>query len=157
MIGHCLPPRLLPKALQDLRVQFQRVAAAAFTSKDLCRSAVIEIIHAKYMACTGVDCISWRSMTFLAFYSAPWVPCPSKRYQFLSPNPAFVGQRLIGRERSVSRDRDGQRDRLASRWAISERSVTMSALGQKRTSKLLLRMSALPPRADIGRDGVHVR
>jgi len=61
-----------------------RVGAPAFTSKDLCRSAVIEIIHAKYMACTGVDCISWRSMMFLAFYSAPWVPCPSKRYQFLS-------------------------------------------------------------------------
>ena len=71
MIGHCLPPRLLPKALQDLRVQFQRVAAAAFTSKDLCRSAVIEIIHAKYMACTGVDYISWRSMGALPLEAVP--------------------------------------------------------------------------------------
>jgi hypothetical protein len=36
------------------------------------------------MACTGVVCISWRSILFLAFYSAPWVPCPTKQYQFLS-------------------------------------------------------------------------
>jgi hypothetical protein len=35
--------------------------------------------------------------------------------------------------------------------------VLMSALGQKQTSKRLQPMSALPPKADIGRHGGNVR
>ena len=47
-------------------------------------------------------------------------------------------------------------DALSVKYQGSGASL-MSALGQKQTLEPTLRMSALPPRADILRAGVHVR
>ena len=51
-------------------------------------------------------------------------------------------------------------DRSGSNWRVGSGQVVtrpMSALGQKRTSKCLHQMSALPPKADMDQHGRDVR